>query len=277
MLPTQEVMELTIAAHAVNHRAARAMEETAIAREAAHCAHSHHEAAARRAGAAEAALAAAHTATQLAHAEAGTALVRIPPRARLLHKACVCVLLSHTSMARREASCMRHVLQQPRPAEFFTPGVHSAPLIVSFPGMAIAFYKPALHRLCCNLRNTCACVQEANRLLQAELDARVTTIRVLQSQVEDAASPTMTASTPGLLKPTATWLADQALEAFSHPLLSSEGATADILLPHYLCILGVKKLHICISTGSTAAQRLSPALSMEALFGLPHAAPHIWY
>ena len=123
--------------------------------------------------------------------------------------------------------------------------------------MAIGSWKAALHPLCCTLKHICACAQEAKRLLQADLDARDAMIRALQSQVEDVSSPTTSAPTPGLLKPTATWLADQALDALSHPLLSSKGAAANILPLCYHFILVGKS---CISI-----QRLAELLALTEI------------
>ena len=74
-------------------------------------------------------------------------------------------------------------------------------------------------------------MQERSSLLQAEVNAKDAIILALQGQVHDLA-PTNTTPTPGpaeLTKLAASWLADQALETLTHPLLSPEGMAPDDL------------------------------------------------
>ncbi len=75
----------------------------------------------------------------------------------------------------------------------------------------------------------------------------------LQGQLEELTSSSAAASSSGLLKPTATWMADQTLNVLSHPLLSSEGMAFITLRFPYLA---VKRLH----TSNTTSLQLQPSL-----------------
>ncbi|CAL5223440.1 g5957 [Coccomyxa viridis] len=64
---------------------------------------------------------------------------------------------------------------------------------------------------------------------QAELEARKSMVTALQGQFEKMASSSAAPSSAGLLKPTATWMADQTLNVLSHPLLSPKGITGKMV------------------------------------------------
>ena len=76
---------------------------------------------------------------------------------------------------------------------------------------------------CCSLKYTLHLVQVGNSHLQAEINTRDNIILVLQGQVMDGAPANTSPTLAGVMRLAATWLADQALEALTHPLLSPEG------------------------------------------------------